>query len=65
MKLSIPDMSCGHCKAMVEKAIHSVDAGATVEVDLAGHTAQVETRAAAADLLAALKGEGYPAEVLG
>jgi copper chaperone len=65
MKLSIPDMSCGHCRAMVEKAIRGVDAGAAVEVDLADRTVQVQSRAAAADLLAALTREGYPAEVLG
>lgn len=64
MKLSIPDMSCGHCKATVEKAIHGVDAKAGVEVDLASHTARVDTTAAVEELLAALKGEGYPAEVV-
>lgn len=64
MKLSIPDMSCGHCKAMVEKTIHGVDAKAAVEVDLTDHTARVQTVAAVDDLLAALKSEGYPAEVV-
>ena len=64
MKLAIPDMSCGHCKAVVERAIHGVDAKAGVEVDLASRTAQVETVAAVEELLAALRGEGYPAEVV-
>ena len=64
MKLAIPDMSCGHCKAVVERAIHGVDAKAGVEVDLASRTAQGETVAAVEELLAALRGEGYPAEVV-
>ena len=33
-KFNVPDMSCGHCKRAVEDAIASVDAGATVRVDL-------------------------------
>lgn len=32
MKLNVPDMSCGHCKAAIEKAID--EAGGQAEVDL-------------------------------
>ena len=34
MRLSVPDMSCGHCKAAVERAIAEKDATASVTVDL-------------------------------
>ena len=37
MKLSVPDMSCGHCKATIEKAVTA--AGGTVSVDLDRHGA--------------------------
>lgn len=33
-KLNVPGMSCGHCKAAVEKAVAGVDPGAHVDVDL-------------------------------
>lgn len=65
MKLSIPDMSCGHCKATVERTIHAVDEEATVSVDLASREAEVTAKTAAEAILAALAAEGYPARVVG
>ncbi len=62
-KLKVPEMSCGHCKAAVEKAVASVDAQAKVDVDLENRTVQVETTAANDALIAALKEEGYEATV--
>lgn len=64
MKLAIPDMSCGHCKAVVEKAVASVEAGAAVTVNLADRTAEVSGASDPARLLAALAAEGYPARVI-
>ena len=34
-RLSIPDMTCGHCKATVEKTVTGLDPAAKVAVDLA------------------------------
>jgi len=65
MKLSIPDMTCGHCKATVERTIIDIDSTADVEVDLERRTARVETTAPAEAILNALKAEGYPAAVTG
>lgn len=59
--LNVPDMSCGHCKAAVERAVASVDATATVAVDLERRTVDIRSSADLATLLAALKGEGYEA----
>ena len=64
LKLSVPDMTCGHCKAAVERAIAATDAGAKVQVDLDSHTVAVETSAPTDALLRALSGEGYEARVL-
>lgn len=61
MKLNVPDMTCGHCKAAVEKAIAALDASADVRVDLTGRTVEVTTTAAETAVIAALKAEGYPA----
>lgn len=65
MKLSIPDMNCGHCKASVERAIAGVDPAARVAVDLTNRQADVETGADAAALIAALMAEGYEATLAG
>ena len=61
LKLSIPDMTCGHCKAVVEKAIAAQDATAQVEIDLDSHTVAVQSAAPAEALMKALAEEGYPA----
>jgi copper chaperone len=60
-RLSVPDMTCGHCKASVEAAIARVDAGATVRVDLDAHTVEVDSAAPPAALIAALDEVGFPA----
>jgi copper chaperone len=59
--LSIPDMSCGHCKATVTAALTSVPGVAAVEVDLSDRTARVDGNAPLAALLTALDQAGYPA----
>lgn len=64
LKLSVPDMTCGHCKMTVEKAIAAQDAEAKVTVDLAAHTIAVESAAPLQTLLRALAEEGYPAQVV-
>lgn len=65
MRLSIPDMSCGHCKAAVERAVSAADPAAVVVVDLEAHSAEVTTAAPLAKILAALDAEGYPATLQG
>lgn len=64
LKFSVPDMSCGHCKAAVERAIAARDANAKVTVDLDAHMVAVESTAAPEAILSALAEEGYPAERL-
>jgi copper chaperone len=61
--LSIPDMTCGHCKASVETALAPL--AATVTVDLAARTVEVASSAPPARLLAALDQIGFPAQVIG
>jgi len=65
MKFSVPDMSCGHCRAAVERAIGAQDAGAQVSVDLAAHEVTVQTGLAPDVARAALGAEGYPARQIG
>lgn len=60
-RLSVPDMSCGHCKASVEAAIARVDPGAKVSVDLAARTVEVDGNTPAPALISALDEVGFPA----
>ncbi|KQR69352.1 hypothetical protein ASG25_17290 [Rhizobium sp. Leaf384] len=55
----IPDMTCGHCKSTVEGAVHRVDARATIRIDLAAKTADVETAASAHEIAEAITAAGY------
>ncbi len=60
-KFNVPDMSCGHCKSAVEKAVASVDPDARVQVDLDNRTVEIDAKVDDAALVAALKSEGYGA----
>ncbi len=63
-KLSVPGMSCGHCKATVEKSVVGIDADAQVDVDLESRTVVVESSVTDAALIDALKAGGYEATVV-
>lgn len=63
--LSIPDMTCGHCKASVEAALNALPDAGSVTVDLASKTATTSGPAAPASLLAALDQVGFPATLVG
>lgn len=59
--LSVPDMSCNHCKATVEAALGAVPHAGAVTVDLTTRKVEVEGTAPAAALIEALDKAGYPA----
>ena len=61
--LSVPDMSCSHCKATVEAALGKVPQAGEVKVDLGTRQVKVTGPAPAAELLKALDAAGYPATV--
>ncbi len=58
-KLKIPEMSCGHCKSAIEKAVASVDSNAEVNVDLENRTVSITSSVDDAALIEAIKSEGY------
>lgn len=60
--LSVPEMSCGHCKASVEAALAPL--ASKVEVDLSARRVTVEGASNEA-LLQALESVGFAAKVLG
>ncbi|MFN3575542.1 MAG: heavy-metal-associated domain-containing protein [Tabrizicola sp.] len=61
---SVPDMSCGHCKAAIETALAAVPEAGEVKVDLVARKVDVTGPAPADALLKALEAAGYPATVV-
>lgn len=60
-KLHIPDMSCGHCSAVITKTVKALDPAASLTFDMPNHTVEVDTSAPLEAVLVALAAEGYPA----
>lgn len=60
---NVPDMSCGHCKAAIEKAVGAADPGATLGFDMEARKIDVTSSLSIADLTALLEKEGYPSSV--
>ncbi|TJZ78182.1 heavy-metal-associated domain-containing protein [Paracoccus hibiscisoli] len=58
---NIPNMSCGHCKATVQKTIHAIDPEAQIDFDMASRRITLDSRAKPDDIKAALAAAGYPA----
>lgn len=63
--LTVPDMTCGHCKASVESALNALPDAGAVTVDLAAKTVTTTGTAPAAALLKALDEVGFPATLVG
>lgn len=59
MKFSVPDMSCSHCTAAIEKAVKEADPRAELACDLDAHTVTVSSSLSSADIGAAIKQAGY------
>lgn len=59
--LSVPEMTCGHCKASVEAALTRLDPAAQVAVDLTARRVEVTSSAPPAAMIAALGAVGFDA----
>ncbi len=59
MKFSVPDMSCGHCTAAIEKSIIAVDSGAKVRCDLSDHSVEVSSTLPQDAIGSAIREAGY------
>ena len=60
---SVPDMSCGHCKIAIEKAIIAADPSAGISFDMATRKIAVNCSLTDEDLADLLLQEGYPSTV--
>lgn len=61
LELTLPDMTCGHCAATVQRTVAALDPNAQVEIDLPSHRVRIQTQADAEQVRTALEEEGYPA----
>lgn len=61
---NVPDVSCGHCKMAIERAVGAMNGVNRVEVDVERKSVNVdfdETVTTEEAILATMKEEGYPA----
>lgn len=65
VKMSVPDMACGHCVETVEKALRSVEGVDDVDVSLDSKEAVIRVSESVADglLESAVRDAGYTAEI--
>lgn len=65
VKISVPDLACGHCATTVEDALRGVEGVERAEVSLEEKEASVVASENVADqaLAAAVKGAGYTPEL--
>lgn len=59
-EFDIPNMTCGHCKGTVEKAIKAADRNATTTFDLTSRKAKVQTALDPSVIGSAIEQAGYP-----
>lgn len=59
-EFDVQNMTCGHCRGTVEKAIKAADPDAVATVDLATKKATVQTSLDPAVIGDAIKNAGYP-----
>ena len=64
MLLKVEKMTCNHCVRSVTNAVKTVDPQAVVTVDLPRQEVRVEAQADAEAVAAAIREEGYTAEVM-
>ena len=55
----VPDMSCGHCTATIEKAINAIDPRASVTCDTGTRQVDVESILNERALTEAIRNAGY------
>ena len=63
-KLTVPDMSCGHCAGVITKALKDLDQGASIAFDMPAREIDIDTQVPLDAVVAALADAGYPATLL-
>lgn len=58
-RFDVPEMDCGHCTAIIEKAIKAIDPSATVTCDTGTRKVDVESTLSERALSDAIRNAGY------
>ncbi|GAA4225162.1 copper chaperone [Sagittula marina] len=61
MEFKVPDMSCGHCTAAIEKSVKAADPAASVACDLTDRRVKIDSALSSEQLMVAIKDAGYEA----
>jgi copper chaperone len=64
MDLKIPEMSCGHCKAAIEKSVLAVDPSAALIFDLPHRQVSIRSTLPLEILQQAIDRAGYESEAI-
>jgi copper chaperone len=64
-RFSVPEMSCGHCKASIEGALLDADPGAELSFDMTAREVEVDAVLDEGEIVAAIKTAGFEANPLG
>ncbi len=64
-RYSVPDMSCGHCRASITEAVTALAPDAPLSFDMERREVTLEADLPPATVLAALDKIGFPATVAG
>lgn len=62
MQFNVPDMSCGHCTAAIEKSVRAADPTARVDCDLGERRVHIDSALSAEQVGAAIRDAGYDSQ---
>lgn len=60
-RYSVPEMSCGHCRAKIEAAVLDADEGAGLDFDMEAREIEIDSVLETSEIVAVMEAAGYPA----